>query len=105
MRLGKILVGLVLLVASCATPKECNAQPIGSIKTEEYTAGFEKKKSLDSLPPYTDTIQIPIQILKIGISEEVYEMYPELKDARVGMGVTNIVLEYLEEVKATYNVS
>jgi hypothetical protein len=24
-------------------------------------------------------------------------MYPELKDARVGMGVTNIVLEYLEE--------
>ena len=97
MRLGNILVGLVLLVASCATPKECNAQPIGSIKTEEYTAGFEKKKSLDSLPPYTDTIQIPIQILKIGINDEVYEMYPELKDARVGLGVTNIVLEYLEQ--------
>jgi hypothetical protein len=44
MRLGNILIGLVLLVASCAAPKECNAQPIGSIKTEEYTAGFEKKK-------------------------------------------------------------
>ena len=97
MRLGNILIGLVLLVASCVTPKECNAQPIGSVKTEEYVAGFEKKKSLDSLPPYTDTIQIPIQILKIGISEEVYEMYPELKDNRVGLGVTNIVLEYLEE--------
>jgi hypothetical protein len=26
-------------------------------------------------------------------------MYPELKDARVGMGVTNIILEYLEETQ------
>ena len=34
--------------------------------------------------------------LKIGINEELYEMYPELKDARVGLGVANIVLEYLE---------
>jgi hypothetical protein len=34
--------------------------------------------------------------LKIGINEELYEMYPELKDKRVGLGVTNIVLEYLE---------
>ena len=62
MRLGNILIGLTLFLFSCGTPKECNAQ-IGSVKTEEYTAGFEKKKSLDSLPPYTDTIQIPIQIL------------------------------------------
>ena len=99
MHLGKILVLASLTILSCATPKECNAQPIGSVKTEEYTAGFERKKSLEFLPPYTDTIQIPIQILKIGISEEVYEMYPELKDARVGMGVTNIVLEYLEETE------
>lgn len=99
MHLGKFL-GLFLLVASsCATPKECKSQVIGSIKTEEYTADFEKKKSLGSLSPYTDTIQIPIQILKIGISEDVYEMYPELKDARVGLGVTNIVLEYLEETE------
>lgn len=45
---------------------------------------------------YNDTIQIPIQILKIGINEELYSMYPELKDKRVGLGVTNIVLEYLE---------
>lgn len=96
MHLGKLIV-LGLVLVGCGTPKECHGQPIGSIKTEEYTANFEKKKSLESLPPYTDTIQIPIQILKIGINDEVYEMYPELKDARVGMGVTNIVLEYLEE--------
>ena len=79
MHLGKTLIGLALLVCSCSVPKECKAQKIGSVKTEEYVADFEKRKSLDSLPPYTDTIQIPIQILKIGINEEVYEMYPELK--------------------------
>ena len=101
MRLGNILVGLTLLFASCVSTQPLSGQ-IGSVKTEEYTAGFEKKKSLDSLPPYTDTIQIPIQILKIGISEEVYEMYPELKDARVGLGVTNIVLEYLEQTGRLY---
>ncbi len=43
MRLGNILIGLTLFLFSCGTPKECNAQ-IGSVKTEEYTAGFEKKK-------------------------------------------------------------
>ena len=66
MHLGKTLIGLALLVCSCSVPKECKAQKIGSVKTEEYVADFEKRKSLDSLPPYTDTIQIPIQILKIG---------------------------------------
>jgi hypothetical protein len=45
---------------------------------------------------YTDTIVIPIQVLKIGINQELYDMYPELKDKRVGLGVANIVLEYLE---------
>ena len=69
---------------------------IGSVKTEQYQAEFEKKQSLNVLPEYTDTVQIPIQILKIGINEELFEMYPELKDKRVGLGVTNIVLEYLE---------
>ena len=72
------------------------SQKIGSTKTEEYKADFEKKQSLEVVSDYTDTIQIPIQILKIGFNAELYEMYPELKDARVGLGVTNIVLEYLE---------
>ena len=72
------------------------SQKLGSTKTEEYKADFEKKQSLEVVSDYTDTIQIPIQILKIGINEELYEMYPELKDKRVGLGVANIVLEYLE---------
>jgi hypothetical protein len=41
---------------------------------------------------------IPIQILKCGISDEMYEQYPELKEKRVGLGVANITLEYLENL-------
>ena len=69
---------------------------VGSVKTESYQASFEKTQSIDSVANYTDTIQIPIQLLKIGINAELYDLYPELKDKRVGLGVTNIVIEYLE---------
>jgi hypothetical protein len=72
------------------------AQPVGSVKTEQYQAEFEKKQSIDVVSNYNDTIQVPIQLLKIGINAELYELYPELKDKRVGLGVTNIVIEFLE---------
>ena len=69
---------------------------IASVKTESYTASFEKKINIDSLMDY-DGPKLPIQLLSLGINEEVYASYPELKDKRVGLGVTNIVVEYLEE--------
>jgi hypothetical protein len=69
---------------------------IATTKTESYTASFEKKINIDSLMDY-DGPTVPIQLLSLGISEEVYASYPELKDKRVGLGVTNIVVEYLEE--------
>jgi len=81
----------MLLLTVCA-----QAQTIGSTKTETYQADFEKKQSINLVANYDDTIVIPIQVLKIGINEELYEMYPELKDNRVGLGVANIVLEFLE---------
>ena len=87
----KHLVTLIILIFSYGF---CIAQT--GVKTEQYQAAFEKKQAIDALPEYTDTIKIPVQLLKIGINEELYEMYPELKDKRVGLGVTNIVLEYLE---------
>jgi hypothetical protein len=86
---------LGLLLALFLTVNFAFAQ-VGTIKTEQYQASFEKTQSLDVLPEYKDTIKIPVQLLKIGINEELYEMYPELKDKKVGLGVTNIVLEYLE---------
>jgi hypothetical protein len=69
---------------------------IGTVKTEQYQASFEKSQSIDVIPDYKDTMKIPIQLLKIGINSELFEMYPELKDKRVGLGVTNIVIEFLE---------
>ena len=81
-----------LVLFSCKT----YAQKIGSTTTETYQADFEKKQSINVVSNYTDTIVIPIQILQIGINDDVYAMYPELKDKRVGLGVANIVLEFLE---------
>jgi hypothetical protein len=86
----------ILMLCGLASCKSAQAQGVGSVKTEQYQAEFEKKQSIDVVADYDGSIQIPIQILKIGINEELYEMYPELKDKRVGLGVTNIVLEYLE---------
>jgi len=85
----------ILLMLGLFSCKTAQAQ-VGSVKTEQYQAEFEKKQSIEAVADYDGSIQIPIQILKIGINEELYEMYPELKDKRVGLGVTNIVLEYLE---------
>lgn len=69
---------------------------IATTKTEAYQASFEKKINIDSLMDY-DGPKIPIQLLSIGINEDIYASYPELKDKRVGLGVTNIVVEFLEE--------
>jgi hypothetical protein len=85
------VLGLMLLTTLAI---DADAQ-VGSVKTEKYQADFEKKQSIELVADYNGPV-IPIQILKIGINEELFEMYPELKDKRVGLGVTNIVLEYLE---------
>ena len=74
-----------------------SAQTIGRTKTEDFKADFEKKKDISAYMDYEGK-QIPIQILKAGISDEVYEMYPELKEKRVGLGVANISMEYLENL-------
>ena len=84
------------LLALLFVPTLLSAQVVGKTQTEEYRASFERKVNIDSLMNY-DGPKIPIQLLNIGINEEVFAMYPELKDKRVGLGVTNIVVEYLEE--------
>lgn len=89
----KGIITLILLIISSSL---CIAQDVGSIKTEQYKAKFETDQSIEQVANYKDTIVIPIQLLKCGFTEEVYEMYPELKEKRVGLGVTNIVIEYLQ---------
>ena len=70
-----LLVGFVLLSVTLS------AQTIGKTKTEEFKADFEKKKDISAYMNYNGP-QIPIQILKCGINDETYEMYPELKIGR-----------------------
>lgn len=72
------------------------SQVIGSVKTEAYQADFEKKQSIDVVSDY-DGPKIPVQLLNIGVTDEILTQYPELKDKRVGLGLTNIVIEFLEE--------
>ena len=70
-------------------------QTVGKIKAETYQAEFEKKKSIDDVSDYWGPT-IPIALINVSASDGVYEMWPELKDARVGLGVTNMVIEYLD---------
>ena len=90
----KLLTLLSLFLLSSAVAV---AQTIGSTKTEQYKASFETKIDISQYLDY-DGPTIPIQILKCGIGDEVYEQYPELKEKKVGLGVANITLEYLENL-------
>jgi len=86
-----------LLLVLLFLPIFVNAQTIGKTSTEQYKASFETAIDISAFLDYEGP-QIPIQILKCGISEEMYEMYPELKEKRVGLGVANISMEYLENL-------
>jgi hypothetical protein len=88
---------IILLVSFLVVSISTTAQTIGSTKTEQYKASFETAIDISQFLDYEGP-QIPIQILKAGISDEMYEMYPELKEKRVGLGVANISMEYLENL-------
>lgn len=92
-----VAVVIVWFILMFGLSNVVNGQVVGKTQTEQYKASFETGVSIDSLIDY-DGPQIPIQILKIGISDEVYELYPELKEKRVGLGVANMTLEYLENL-------
>jgi hypothetical protein len=82
--MGLLLIGVVSY-----------GQTISKVQAEEYVAEFEKKKSIDDVSDYWGDM-LPVALLNVGISDDLYEMYPELRDGRVGLGLTNIVIEYLD---------
>jgi hypothetical protein len=88
---------LFILLSCFLISNTLSAQTIGSTKTEQYKASFETKVDISQFLDYEGPT-IPIQILKCGIGDEVYEQYPELKEKKVGLGVANITLEYLENL-------
>jgi len=73
-----------------------DGQTIGKTTTEDYQAEFEKQASIYSIPEY-DGDPVPVALLNIGITEDVLNMYPELRDFRVGLGLTNITVAFLDE--------
>ena len=90
------MVKYINILALLLFPVFFQSQVLGKTETEDYKAAFEEKQSIELVSDYKGDIQIPIQILSIGFTPELYEFYPELKDNRVGLGVSNIVLSYLE---------
>ena len=88
---------LIILAVCTLFYYKCHAQTVGSTKTEQYKASFETKIDISQYLNY-DGPTIPIQILKCGIGDDLYEQYPELKEKKVGLGVANITLEYLENL-------
>ena len=77
----------------------CNysfAQVIGKTKTEDYQADFEKRASLYSIPEYFGD-PVPVALLNVGIKDDILTQYPELGDYRVGLGLTNITVAFLDE--------
>ena len=88
---------LLFITLLLILPSAILGQTLGKTVTEDYTASFESRESIWSIPEY-DGESIPIALLSIGISEEVLNQYPELGDYRVGLGLTNITLAYMDEL-------
>jgi hypothetical protein len=72
------------------------SQQIGKTTTEDYQAEFEKRASIYSIPEYNGD-PVPVALLNIGVTEDILSMYPELRDYRVGLGLTNITVAFLDE--------
>jgi hypothetical protein len=80
----------VAIVALAAFLLSCTA----SIKTERYAADFEKSKG--KLEDYSGEKQT-VQMYDLKVNKEMWEAWPELREKRVGMGVTNRIIEVLDE--------
>jgi len=87
---------LLLFLLSSLFTTALIGQTIGKTVTESYTAGFESQASVYEIPEY-DGMPIPVAILSIGVNEEVLAQYPELGDYRVGLGLSNITVAFMEE--------
>lgn len=77
--------GLMVLLGGCSS----------SVGVVQYQADFEKSESLYSLPPFEGEKQI-VQLSKLNVNKELWDMFPELRDKRVGLGVSNRIIENFE---------
>ena len=73
------------------------------IRDRSKIASYEAEKSLDDIKWY-DGEPEGIQLIQIKVSENILNAYPELRDKRVGFGMTNRIIEALEEAGRFYFV-
>ncbi len=78
--------GVFLLVTGCSS----------SVLVEDFQAGYEEQKSIYDIE-YNTGERTPIQLANLSVTKEIIEQYPELGDKRVGLGLTNRILENFEE--------
>ena len=86
-----ILVVIVSLLFVGTMATSCKS----SISTEAYKAEFEQAQPLNTLPTYTGEKQV-VQLATLNVNKELWDMFPELRDKRVGMGVSNRIVENFE---------
>jgi len=87
---------ILLFLLSCLFTSSIIGQTIGKTTTESYTAGFESQASVYEIPEYFGE-PVPVAILSIGVNQEVLDQYPELGDYRVGLGLSNITVAFMDE--------
>ena len=85
-KLVLFFIGVFLLVAGCSS----------SVLVEDFQAGFEEQKSIYDIE-YNTGERTPIQLANLSVTKEIIDQYPELGDKRVGLGLTNRILENFEE--------
>lgn len=94
-RLYSLLV-LPLLLTACYTQS-------GKVKVQSKVASYEAEKTLDDIKWY-DGEPEGVQLIQISIPQNIINQYPELQDKRVGFGVTQRIIEVLEEAGRFYFV-
>ena len=92
---------VTMFLFGCAT-SSVEAQS-GKTKVQSKIASYEAEKTLDDIKWY-DGEPEGIQLIQIKISENILNAYPELRDKRVGFGMTNRIIEVLEEAGRFYFV-
>ena len=91
----------LMFLFGCAT-SSVEAQS-AKTKVQSKIASYEAEKTLDDIKWY-DGEPEGIQLIQITISENILNAYPELRDKRVGFGMTNRIIEVLEEAGRFYFV-
>ena len=91
----------LMFLFGCAT-SSVEAQS-AKTKVQSKIASYEAEKTLDDIKWY-DGEPEGIQLIQISIPQNIINQYPELRDKRVGFGMTNRIIEVLEEAGRFYFV-